>query len=208
MDQTKKRGCLIIVTVLFAAAALVSLFLYIRSLQANKELEISLHQSKAQVETLGQQLGAERSQREKLGVENSALKKDLESAQERLSLIDSELAEAKRSLEDLNIQVNELQTKNSALHDEKEKLTLALAEAKQEKDDFKAKLSSVAELKKAIKEIKKQARRVGVVIVEKIREKRNVAIEGNKGYLIKDGKPTIGVSSKVKIEVTPLPQDR
>ncbi len=55
----------------------------------------------------------------------------------------------------------------------------------QENTSMRAKLNSIDELKKLIRQLKQRMR-----------------IEGNRGFLINDGKPTV-VPSRVKIEVTP-----
>jgi hypothetical protein len=52
-------------------------------------------------------------------------------------------------------------------------------------------LGSVVELKKAIKELKTKTRKV-----------LGLETEGNRGFLIKDGRPT---SDKIRIEVVPAP---
>jgi regulator of replication initiation timing len=88
------------------------------------------------------------------------------------------LDNAQYKLEHLNSQFSILKAENNALLEDKQRLS-------QENDEMKMKLSSVNELRKAIRELKLKPR----------------IIEGNKGYLIKDGQPT--VTPKVKIEVVP-----
>jgi superfamily II RNA helicase len=87
-----------------------------------------------------------------------------------------------------------LKAENAALIEQKDRL-------EKENDAFKAKLSSATELKKAIKELKKQAQKVGVSMIKKAQTEKT--LEGNQGYIIKDGLATI--PAKVRIEVTPAP---
>jgi hypothetical protein len=56
-------------------------------------------------------------------------------------------------------------------------------------------------LKKAIRDLKKQMRKV----THKATKTKTI-IEGNRGFLIKDGKPTS--IAKIKIEVIPVPQSK
>ena len=65
-------------------------------------------------------------------------------------------------------------------------------------------MSSLVELKKAIRELKKQARKVGIQMIQQSQSEKT--FEGNQGYIVKDGKPTL--PKKVKIEVTPALQNK
>ncbi len=84
-----------------------------------------------------------------------------------------------------------LKAENSVLRKEKQKMALDLNQAAQERQTLQARLDSITELRKAIRELKKR-KKDGLLI-------RN--LEGNQGYLIKEGKSTY--SANVKIEVNP-----
>ena len=84
---------------------------------------------------------------------------------------------------------------------QKEKLSLDFTQVSQENQALKARLSSVEELKKAIKEVKRQMRSSIVEIKQEKETKTEAVIEGNRGFLLKEGK--IIYPAKVKIEVVP-----
>ena len=107
----------------------------------------------------------------------------------------------------MSVQISLLRSENTSLRAEQEdirsKLTVVLAE----KEVLEKKVSSVFELKQAIKELKKKMRSVRIVQSPVMKEplittafKPEQAIEGNRGFVIKGGKLTY--PTKVKIEVT------
>lgn len=101
----------------------------------------------------------------------------------------------------LNTDFAVLQAENTVLREEKDELTLELNSISQEKENLKARLSSLAELKKTIQELSKQMRMRKVTTeVKEIARKRKI-VEGNQGFLMKDGKPTS--PAMVRIEVMP-----
>jgi len=71
-----------------------------------------------------------------------------------------------------------------------------------ENESMKAKLGSVSEMKKAIREFRKQMGKVGKEIKHQVNV--NQVAQGNRGFVIKDGQPTL-TPKVIKIEVTPAP---
>ncbi len=101
----------------------------------------------------------------------------MKAAHKRLNKSFLALSESEKRTEELNSQADILKAENNALSEERTKLA-------QDNEVLKFKLASITELKKAIQELKRLAR-----------------LEGNRGFLIKDGQSTF--IAKVKIEVTP-----
>jgi len=85
-------------------------------------------------------------------------------------------------------------------------MILELSQASVENDALRTKLSSVAELKKAIRELKRNKRLQPVPVLRfkpknpKVMEEA-VEVEGNRGFLTRDGVSTFPY--KIRIEVKP-----
>jgi hypothetical protein len=105
-----------------------------------------------------------------------------------------------------------LQDENQALSVEKETLSSELTEAAQERDVLKSKFESVVELKKAIRDLKQRIHLAKRKIRKKITPEQapelepapeeEETMEGNRGFIIKDGKLTFP-TYRIKIEVKP-----
>jgi len=116
--------------------------------------------------------------------------------------LNDDFTQVQDAIEQLNSQVSGLIAENTTLKEKEDKLIKELTRVYNEKKGLQARLSSITELKKAIKELKKQVYRVGTEVKEKIKAKNTAIKEGNLGFLIKNGKSTY--PAKVKIEVKPL----
>jgi hypothetical protein len=95
----------------------------------------------------------------------------------------------------MRAQFSLLNAENTALKDQ-------TAQMSSENESMKAKLSSISEMKKAIREFRKQMGKVGKEIKQQVNA--NQVAEGNRGFVIKDGQPTL-TPKVIKIEVTPAP---
>ena len=117
--------------------------------------------------------------------ELAALEQELSRIQSRLALADRELAQ--------------LQQENRTLNDQ-------LASATADKRALEARLSSLTELKGAIREVKARLRRqrweawVAYVSARRAEEQRRLA-KGNRGYVIRNGVPTLGSPTKLQVRV-------
>lgn len=194
-----------IIIALALGIALFSVFKYTAALREKYALLNSLNQVKEQAvaletekQNLLQQLEKEKQIEEALAQQKAALKDNLKASRERLTKL---FGQTQRSIAQLNAQISILKAESQALAEEKDKLTAELAQAAQENDNLKARLGSLTELKRAMQELRRQVRRVGSVIKEKAEAEK--ILEGNRGFLIKDGKVTYPL--KVKIEVVPAP---
>lgn len=116
-------------------------------------------------------------------------------------------AENLRQKEELELDIAVLRAENSAIREQEDKLRLELSMANKEKDDLIAKFNSAGELRKALSELRSKRRKDKASVKKKTDRPKDkmfveMIMEGNKGFLIKDGKQ---ISFKnIKIEVNPV----
>lgn len=190
-----------IVIILLLTITIFSVYKFISSLREKYELLNSLNQTKEQVamlekdkQDLLQEIEKDKQLQQKLTQQNLNLKEYLKAGKERLGKLFKAYNGVEKVVGQLNSQFSLLKAENTALLGEKERIT-------KENESLSAKLSSVLELKKAIRELKKQAQKVGIRIIKKTDAVKT--LKGNQGYVIKDGKPV--APTKVIIEVVPAP---
>lgn len=194
-----------ILIALLSGISAFCIFKYTLSLKEKYTLLNTLKQAKQQAvalenekQNLLQALKEKEELQESLTRENSTLKLSLEISQSKIAGLDTDF---KKEVEQLNSEITVLKNESVVLKEEKDKLNTRLNEAIQEKDNLAARLGSVVELKKAIRELKVQMRNMK----EEIREKAviGMSVMGNRGFVIKDGKPTYVSTARVKIAVEP-----
>lgn len=195
-EQVKNITIILLLTI-----TIFSVYKFISSLGEKYELLNSLNQAKEQLATLEedkqnllQEIEKDKQLQQKLTQQTLGLKEYLKAGKERLSKLFKAYNGSEKVVGQLNSQLSLLKAENTALSGEKKQIT-------QENESLKAKLSSVLELKKAIKELKKQAQKVGIQIIKKTDTTKT--LKGNQGYVIKDGKAL--TPTKVIIEVVPAP---
>lgn len=206
MEKTEVRHYNKILISFLIGVSLFSIFKYVSSLKEKYALLSTVNKTKDQLKTLEfqkqnllQEIEEEKKLQQKLIQENSEIKDDLKATDEELTKLNSDFIQADKNIEELSSQISVLKTENMALNDEKDKLKLKVNEISQEKESLKIRLSSIQELKKAIREIKQQMRKVTRGVKHKV--KKEETHEGNRGFLLKEGKPTY--PAKVRIEVHP-----
>jgi len=194
-----------ILIVLLLTITIFSVFKYILSLKARYDLITALNQARDELVVLKQekqkllgQLEKGKELQEQFTEANSELKDNIKAARRRLTKLFTEIRAKEKAYDDLNYRFSILKAENVALTEEKEQLNLKLSETNSENESLKVKLSSIEELKKAIRELKIKMRQVRIT-PKKAREQE--IIEGNRGFLVKDGKSTYPV--KIRIEVRP-----
>jgi len=198
----------VVLVALLIGITIFSAFKYVSSLKERYDLINAVKQMKEEVATLqgekqllSQELGQEKDLKEQLSTENVALKQSLQASEDKLIKLSSDFVLVQKELEGLSSQLAALKEENFLLKEEKDSLNVQIAQVTQERDNFQTRLSSIAELKKAIRDLKRQMRKVNVEIKGKIGRYR--VIGGNCGFLIKDGKTTY--PARIKIEVIPAP---
>ena len=184
---------------------------YIISIDENKSLSANILRLNDDVKALEDEknsletdLEREKELNNVLNQENTGLKGNLTLSQEKLAQLETDFQSSRKVIDELNGQFSLVKTENTALRDQIQELELNINQAKVDKEQLQARLSSISELKKAIKELRQAARQVKKQTRKRIEEKEKIIL-GNSGFLIKDGKPTL--SGKIKIEVEPLPSD-
>lgn len=190
-----------IVIILLLTISLFSVYKFISSLREKYELMNSLNLAKQQVtvledekQNLLREIEKDKKLRQKLTQQNLELKDYLKAGKARMGKLFKVYEGTQETIEQLNSKFSLLKAENTAIITDKELLS-------KENEALKIKLNSVIELKKAMRELRKQAQKVGIQIIKKTDVRKT--LEGNQGYVIKDGK--LNNPAKVKIEVVPAP---
>lgn len=186
MNNTLKN----ILFILLIAFTAFSMFRYVGELKLRYRLQDDLTLAQGQIaaltqvkQNLLQEIEKEKMLKDQLAQKNTSLKGYLKAGKNRLTRLFRDNSKTKNDLEEINATLAILKAENQALIDSRKRLY-------EENEQFKSKLSSIDELKKAIQELKTNKHKPPIL-----------EIEGNRGFLIKDGQPTF--LEKVKIEVIP-----
>lgn len=181
-----------IALVLLLGVTIFSMIRYVSELNARYRLQDNLVQFQSQAaimaqeqQNLLQQIKKEKEIQEELALRNAALKKNLKASKNRITRFFQEEAKVKDELEESQSRLAVLKAENRALIDSHKRLYT-------ENEEFKYKLSTLDQLKKAIKELKTRKR-----------QDVKIPVQGNQGFMIKDGQST--AVEKIKIEVIPAP---
>ena len=120
-------------------------------------------------------------------------------AEGEVARLKEEASQNLKVIEQLSAKLISVKQEAPAAKEEKAGLAAKMGELKRQKDDLKLRLNSIAELKKEIRELKIQLRNVGRQI--RLKSEAVSILEGNRGFLLLEGKPT--PLAKLKIEVNP-----
>jgi len=205
MNLRQAKNYKIILIFLLVGITIFSVFKYLVTLKEKYDLVENLNQVKGQVASLEQAIEKEKEMQNTLAQENLTLKDELKANTDKLTQLDADLQNAQKTIEQLTSQIALSKAENTALREEKDKLTQDLTQISQERDTLKARLSSIPELKSTIKEVKIQMHKTKVLMREVTRKIR--VIEGNRGFLMKNGKTTYPIT-KIKIKVMPAPPSK
>ena len=205
--MTKKTifllGCLFVFGGFFFALR------YINLIQEKKKVEFQLKEVKVQVAFLEGNFKQETELRQKLDEEKTTLTASLKGAEETIADLNAKNAQSQEHLFSLIKEIEAMESSNSRVKEEmtqtQEKLDALLGR----NIELEARLSSVPELKKAMRELKLKMKKTSYNYKLKpiqFKEKRlswnEEGIDGNSGFIIKNGVPTY--KGRVKIEVKPL----
>jgi chromosome segregation ATPase len=195
-----------IIMVLLIILTAFSVVRYSLSLKEKYDLIIVLNQVKDELDVLEQEkqnllvdLEKEKGRQAELSEKNAELKDNIKATRRRLTKIFMEKREKEKTYEELSYRFSILQAEKVALLEEKDQLNAGLSQANSENEKLKVKLSSIQELKKAIRELKYKIR--PLIVKPKKPKEIDEMIEGNRGYVIRDGKSTY--PGKIRIEVRP-----
>ncbi len=189
----------IIIAVLFGVTVF-SVYKYIASVKENSDLSANIRQLNTDVKALEDEknglvknLNQEKELNTVLNQENNGLKDNLNQTQAKLAQMETDFQSSQKAIEDLDSQISLVKAENTALRDQIQGLELDINQAKADKEQLQVRLSSLAELKKAIKELRQKARLAKKQVQKRIETKEKIIL-GNNGFLIKDGKPTSSTS--------------
>lgn len=175
--------------ILLLGVAAFSMVRYVSELKARFRLQDSLAQAQGEVvvltqekQNLLQELGKEKKLNQQLAAKNVNLMNYLKASKDRIMRLFRDNSKTQNELEEINAKFAVLRAENRALIDSHKRSYV-------ENEQFKLKLSSVVELKKAIRELRAKNSKIP-----------GLAREGNRGFLIRDGRLTL---DKIKIEVIP-----
>ena len=173
--------------ILLLGVTVFSMVRYVSELKARLRLQDSLTQAQGEVTSLTQEkqnllqeLGKEKKLNEQLAANNVKLKAYSKASKIRMTRLFRDNSKTQNELEDINAKFAILKAENRALIGSHKRSYI-------ENEQFKLKLSSVVELKKAIRELRIKRSKAS-----------NLETEGNQGFLIKDGRSTL---EKIRIEV-------
>ncbi|MCM8796304.1 MAG: hypothetical protein NC923_00230 [Candidatus Omnitrophica bacterium] len=179
------------------AIASFSVYKYIAILKEKQDLKAELSQANSRIAVLAKETTALKKEKEMLWTEIFSLKRYLRKGMDRLSRLFSKYEMVRK-------EAKEMKTKISLLKAENEELLEKEKEIEAENEFLKAKLFSIQEVKKAVQEVRKQAPKV-METMRDIVEQEEI-LQGNRGFLIKDGQPTL--PARIKINVIPAPADK
>ena len=130
----------------------------------------------------------------------------VESQAADLSVLHNELTGLQARLQDAEQEILRLQTEHLQLEASNTSLRDRLELTTEEKAALEARLSSIQELKSAIRSVKRKLRQerweswLAHVQYRREEDQRELA-RGNRGFVVRDGAPTIGSSSKLQVRV-------
>lgn len=187
MNKGLIKNTLIILLLSITAFSMVK---YLSELNTRYRLQGSLSKAQDEIAVLVQEkqgllqeLGEEKGLKEQLLLKNAGLKDYLKASRNKIAHLFQDKTRIRASLEDTSAKFSILKAENRALIGQRQRIYV-------ENEQFKTKLSSVVELKKAIRELRTKKRKV-----------LTPETEGNRGFLIKNGQLT--TPEKIKIEVVP-----
>jgi regulator of replication initiation timing len=187
MNKGLIKNVLIVFLISITAFSMVK---YLNELKARYNLQDNLTKAQDEISALAQEkqrllqkLGEEAGIKEQLLLKNAGLKDYLKASRNKIARLFQDKSRIRASLEDMSSKFSILKAENRALIGQHKRIYM-------ENEQLNEKLSSVVELKKAIREL---------------RTKKHMALgpeaEGNRGFLIKNGQLT--TSEKIRIEVVP-----
>ncbi len=182
---------------------------YIASVSENNSLSVSIRQLNIDVQALEDEknglvkdLGREKEINSALNQDITGLKDNLAQSKERMVQLETDFQVSQKAIEGLNSEFSLVKAENTALRDQVQGLQLDISQAKAEKEQMQVQLSSIAELKKAIKELRQKTRLAKKQVQDRIEIKEKIVL-GNNGFVVKNGKSTLSGTIKIKVESLP-----
>jgi chromosome segregation ATPase len=188
-----------LITAIIAMVAVASLW---RAVVVEREKQRILA-AYAQAQALASQLDSERAQ---LTVQLADRQAQLEMESAERAKLNDELQRVQGELANTAGELDSLQGQYAQLEGAHIGLTSQFNEVTAEKEELEAKFASLHQLKLAIRSVKRQmrldrweARRLRIIALQEADQDTTVA--GNRGYVVRNGAPTLGVSSSLRVHV-------
>jgi chromosome segregation ATPase len=149
-------------------------------------------------------------ERDHLSGELLAARQTVEDQAGNLATLQQEFASVQARLDETVTQIASLQRDYEELEQRNTSLASQLQAAVAEKEQLQAKLSSLKELRLAIRNVKQQLRTERWAAwgtwwreqAQRVREADQVRlVSGNRGYVVKQGKSTLGVTPRLHVHV-------
>lgn len=195
-----KNTNLILVCSILSGAAIFFSIRYRNILHQKAKLGFALDEANQQLQSLREQLELRKELTAELKEEKSALSGSLKEAEGRIFRLQAKNSGAQERIVSLLKDIKELQEEIARTKEDKNQLEQKLSISGERNARLDARLNSIPELKKAIKELKLQMRKAYPKPALKIKRYREEIFEGNSGYLIKDGVVTYRPRFKIKVE--------
>ncbi len=211
------RGISAVLVCILIGVTAFSVYRFVSASRENFDLTVQMEGMRADVSALQDEkdrlmldLDKERLLQKTLSDENLLLRDEVAQASQAREDLQQQLADSESELEELGSQIAVVKAENAALLEQTQTLKADLARSAEEKRLMAEKLGSVAQLKQAIRDLRRQAR-LAASRPAPVRRVRDAAtgqtqiIVGNRGFLVRDGKPTY--EGRVRIDVQPQPQE-
>jgi chromosome segregation ATPase len=204
------RNITTFIIAILAGITVFSVYKYIASINENNSLSANIRQLNGDLKALEDEkngltrdLSREKEINDALNQENSGLKDNLTQNQEKLAQLETDFQASQKTIEGLNSEFSLVQAENTALRDQVQGLQLDISQAKADKEQMQSRLSSIVELKKAIKELRQKTRLAKKQVRERLVIKEKMRLSDNNGFLVKDGRSTLLGTIKIKVEPQP-----
>lgn len=197
--MVKNTNVILVCSILSGAAIFFSLR-YRNIIHQKARLEFQLSEANQQLQSLGEQLALQEELTTGLKQEKSALSGSLQEAEGKIFRLEEKNAGAQERVTFLLRDIKGLQGEITRAKEERNQFEEKLSILGERNARLDAKLSSIPELKKAIKELKLQMRKIHPKPALKTKRYSKEIFEGNSGYLIKDGVATYRPRFTIKVE--------
>jgi len=193
---SRQNRAILIVLILIAGASLWRTILVERDKQRIKG-------SYKEAQQLVSQLEAERTQ---LSGELSNAQRTIEVKAGDIKGLQTELQHVQDKLDQTVVELSSLQREHEQLRQHDASLTTQFSSVLAEKQELETKLASIKELKLAIREVKRKMRnerwQTWLARIETLKEEdqRKLA-SGNRGYIVREGQPTLGSARQLQVHV-------
>jgi len=184
-----------------------SIFQYARAMQQKmylssvlKDADVRLRALSDDKAQLSAELGKEHARAQEALEEEEFMSHMMRAGAGTIDQLHRQAAGSRERLAGLNETITLLKEETEQLREEGIATQEKLASATEGNELMQVKLGSVKELRKAIRDLRQEARKIAIELRRKARS-AYALVGGNHGYLVKDGRPT--APARVSIEVRP-----